>query len=206
MCFFNILFFANKFQFTVRVIFLPHYFYILRAFIIKNPTVFWYHWFKLLGFSSASFFLILVLSSTVIALIFLCRFCTLESSVFSYKEVAFSSTCKSATLLFISFSSSIRRAISCFWWSFSDLKLPALTWLVFCSSKNIPWLLLPCPSQPSYIRVLLSVLYFFGLPDTEWFQDLLKGLSMRFWSWSLAVSISLKYLHLWESSLADRKH
>ena len=68
-------------------------------------------------FSSASFYLILVLfSSAVIALFYPHSFWTLETSMLFSEETAFASTCNSATPLLIIFSSSIRQAIYFFCW------------------------------------------------------------------------------------------
>ena len=83
-----------------------------------------------------SYFLIILLSSDAIALICLCRWCTLETAMLFSEYMIFASTCKSAALLLISFSSSVRRDIYCLWWSFASLRILELTWLVFFSSKG----------------------------------------------------------------------
>ena len=69
-----------------------------------------------------SFFFILFFISIVIALIFPCSFYTLERAMLFSEDMAFYSTCKSTTLLLISLSSSVVRAISCFCWLLEYLR------------------------------------------------------------------------------------
>ena len=57
MCYCSILFFTNALQLTSQLIFSPQHFYILRAFTINNPDVFWYHLFELLDFLFGFLFL-----------------------------------------------------------------------------------------------------------------------------------------------------
>ena len=88
-------------------------------------------------FFSDSYFLILVLFTfAVTSLSFPCILCTLETAIFFSEYMAFSSIFKSVTLILICFSSSVRRAISCFLYVFVYLGLSALTWLILCYSKE----------------------------------------------------------------------
>ena len=85
-------------------------------------------------FSSDYSFLILVLfRSTVIELITPRSFCTLETEMILSADMVFALNCKSATLLLINFSSSVRWTIYCFCWFFATLRLSVLNLLVLRS-------------------------------------------------------------------------
>ena len=179
----------------------PQYFYILRAFIIKNPAVFWYHWFKLLGLLSRFLF------HNTCAIQLCCNCINTPLHLLHFRNInvisedmVFASTWKYATLLLISFTSCIRRGIYCFCWLFAALRFSELTWLVFCTSTEL-FISATDLSLSATTRLSSSSSTIFA--SFTWHQVVLiffGKLSMQIWSWYLAVSISLEYLHLWESS------
>ena len=85
MCYCNILFFTNTLQFIFQIIVSPHDFYILRAFIINNPAVLWYHWFKFLDL----LFGFLFLNPCAIQLCFNCINSLLQLLHFRNRNVLF---------------------------------------------------------------------------------------------------------------------
>ena len=114
VCYYNILLFANTLQFTFQLkftlnisTFSGHLLSRILHFYGITDLIFWIC-------SLASSFLIILISSDEISFIYPFIFCTLKTAMFFSEDMVLASTLKYATLLLISFSSSVRQYISCF--------------------------------------------------------------------------------------------
>ena len=137
MCYCNILFFTNTLQLTFQLIFSSQDFYILISFIINDPDVFWYLWFKFMDllFGFPFFNLCTKLYCNCINFpLQLIHFINFNVFLWRFGLCLNLQICHTTLISFISF---IRRAVSYFCWSFVALRLSDLTWLVLWYSTEL---------------------------------------------------------------------